>query len=69
MHAVITYFTLFNNLVPISLYVTMEMVNYVQAFFIDHDKEVGGLSPFLPPSFPLFLLSFSARQRQTLNRP
>lgn len=28
--------------VPISLYVTVEMVNYVQAFFIDQDLEVRG---------------------------
>jgi len=26
--------------VPISLYVTVEMVNYCQAFFIDQDLEV-----------------------------
>ena len=35
-----TFLLLFNNMVPISLYVTVEMVNYVQAFFIDQDLEV-----------------------------
>ena len=38
--AVVTFLLLFNNMVPISLYVTVEMVNYVQAFFIDQDLEV-----------------------------
>ena len=28
----------YNNFIPISLYVTMEMVNYVQAYFIDNDE-------------------------------
>jgi phospholipid-transporting ATPase len=36
----ISFFTLYNNFVPISLYVTMEMVNYVQAYYIDHDLKV-----------------------------
>jgi magnesium-transporting ATPase (P-type) len=30
-----TYFILYNNFIPISLYVTVECVNYVQANFID----------------------------------
>ncbi|CAM9603064.1 unnamed protein product, partial [Ectocarpus sp. 12 AP-2014] len=32
-----TFFILFNNFVPISLYVTLEMVNFIQAAFIDED--------------------------------
>lgn len=32
-----TFYILFNNFVPISLYVTCETVNYVQAYFIDND--------------------------------
>jgi len=35
-----TFLILFNNFVPISLYVTVEMVNYIQANFIDQDSEV-----------------------------
>src|SRR5690606_553774 len=33
----LTFFILYNNFIPISLYVTVEMVNYVQAFYIDQD--------------------------------
>jgi len=36
----LTFFTLYNNFVPISLYVTIEMVNYLQAYFIDQDRLV-----------------------------
>lgn len=32
-----TFLILFNNFVPISLYVTLEMVNFIQAAFIDED--------------------------------
>jgi magnesium-transporting ATPase (P-type) len=32
-----TFLILFNNFIPISLYVTVEMVNYVQAWLIDSD--------------------------------
>ncbi|CAM9923765.1 unnamed protein product, partial [Hapterophycus canaliculatus] len=32
-----TFLILFNNFVPISLYVTLEMVNFIQASFIDED--------------------------------
>ncbi len=34
----ITFLILFNNFVPISLYVTMEMVRYMQANFINTDE-------------------------------
>lgn len=30
-----TFFILFNNLLPLSLYVTLEVVNFVQAFYVD----------------------------------
>jgi hypothetical protein len=36
----ITFFILFNNVVPISLYVTVEMVNFAQAHYIDNDIEM-----------------------------
>ena len=36
----VTFLLLYNNMVPISLYVTVEMVNYFQAFFIDQDLEM-----------------------------
>jgi phospholipid-transporting ATPase len=36
----ITFLILFNNFVPISLYVTMEMVHYVQASYINNDNEM-----------------------------
>jgi magnesium-transporting ATPase (P-type) len=32
-----TFYILFNNFIPISLYVTVEFCNYVQASFIDND--------------------------------
>jgi magnesium-transporting ATPase (P-type) len=35
-----TFLLLFNNFIPISLYVTVEMVNYVQAFLINQDAEM-----------------------------
>ena len=35
-----TFFILYNNFVPISLYVTIEMINYVQASYIDNDLEM-----------------------------
>eukprot|EP00736_Rhodelphis_marinus_P000457 Rmarinus@m.8664 len=33
-----TFLILYNNFVPISLYVTMEMVNYIHAVFVDEDE-------------------------------
>lgn len=33
----VTFFILYNNFIPISLYVTVEICNYFQAFFIDND--------------------------------
>ncbi len=33
----VTFFILYNNFIPISLYVTVEVCNYFQAFFVDHD--------------------------------
>eukprot|EP01028_Stygiella_incarcerata_P014298 TRINITY_DN933_c0_g1_i3.p1 TRINITY_DN933_c0_g1~~TRINITY_DN933_c0_g1_i3.p1 ORF type:complete len:1250 (+),score=273.44 TRINITY_DN933_c0_g1_i3:141-3752(+) len=35
-----TFLILFNNLIPISLYVSMEMVKVIQAFFITNDIEM-----------------------------
>lgn len=35
-----TYFVLYNNFLPISLYVTVEFCNYVQAYFIDNDLKM-----------------------------
>lgn len=35
-----TFLILFNNFIPISLYVTVEMVNYVQAYFVDQDASM-----------------------------
>jgi phospholipid-transporting ATPase len=35
-----TFYILFNNFVPISLYVTCETVNYIQAYFIDNDGQM-----------------------------
>uniref|UniRef100_A0A7S3NH53 Phospholipid-transporting ATPase n=1 Tax=Aureoumbra lagunensis TaxID=44058 RepID=A0A7S3NH53_9STRA len=32
-----TFFILYNNFIPISLYVTIEVINYCQAFYIDND--------------------------------
>jgi len=43
-----TFLILFNNFVPISLYVTLEMVNFIQAAFIDEDLHMydeGQVSP------------------------
>ncbi|KAF9116516.1 hypothetical protein BGX27_001810 [Mortierella sp. AM989] len=34
------YIVLFNTMIPISLYVTMELVKLLQAYFIHHDKEM-----------------------------
>lgn len=34
----VTFFILYNNFIPISLYVTIEVCNYLQAYFIDNDK-------------------------------
>ena len=33
----LTFFVLYNNFIPISLYVTIEMVNYIQAMLVDSD--------------------------------
>lgn len=35
-----TFFILYNNFLPISLYVTVEFCNYVQAYYIDNDLEM-----------------------------
>lgn len=35
-----TFFILFNNFLPLSLYVTLEVVNFVMASFVDQDIEV-----------------------------
>ena len=32
-----TFFILYNNFLPISLYVTVELCNYVQAYYVDND--------------------------------
>lgn len=32
-----TFFILYNNFIPISLYVTIEVINYCQAYYIDND--------------------------------
>eukprot|EP01038_Epipyxis_sp_PR26KG_P007214 gene7214-9844_t len=37
---IVTYFILYNNFIPISLYVTVEICNYLQAHFIDCDLEL-----------------------------
>jgi phospholipid-transporting ATPase len=36
----LTYFVLFSNVVPISLYVTIEMVGLAQGYLIENDKEM-----------------------------
>jgi magnesium-transporting ATPase (P-type) len=36
----VTFFILYNNFIPISLYVTVEVCNYFQAFFIDNDVQL-----------------------------
>jgi phospholipid-transporting ATPase len=36
----ITFIILYNNLIPISLYVSVEMVKFGQAYFINHDVEM-----------------------------
>lgn len=36
----VTFFILYNNFIPISLYVTIEVCNYLQAFFIDNDEQM-----------------------------
>ena len=35
-----TFFILYNNFIPISLYVTIEMINYCQASYVDGDLEM-----------------------------
>jgi len=35
-----TFFILFNNFLPLSLYVTLEIVNFLQAFYVDQDIEM-----------------------------
>ncbi|KAH8054814.1 phospholipid-translocating ATPase [Aureococcus anophagefferens] len=35
-----TFFILYNNFIPISLYVTIEMINYCQAAYVDGDLEM-----------------------------
>ena len=35
-----TFYILYNNFVPISLYVTCETVHYIQAYYIDHDNKM-----------------------------
>ena len=36
----LTMLVLFNNMIPISLYITLEIANFVQAMFINKDKEM-----------------------------
>ena len=36
----LTFIVLFNNFIPISLYVTIEFVNYIQAMLIEKDREM-----------------------------
>jgi hypothetical protein len=36
----IAFFILYNNFIPISLYVTIEMVNFVQALLVDNDSSM-----------------------------
>ena len=36
----LTFFILYNNLIPISLQVTLEMVKFLQAYFINWDEEM-----------------------------
>jgi magnesium-transporting ATPase (P-type) len=51
----LTFFILYNNFIPISLYVTIEMVNFAQALLVDKDAAMydpttgallGGVSPY-----------------------
>lgn len=35
-----TFLILYNNFIPISLVVTMEMINYLQGYFIDNDVDM-----------------------------
>lgn len=35
-----TFFILYNNFIPISLYVTIEVINYCQAYYIDNDARM-----------------------------
>lgn len=37
---ILTFIILFNNLIPISLYITLELCRVVQAYFIDNDDEM-----------------------------
>eukprot|EP01138_Halocafeteria_seosinensis_P008155 gb/GECG01008335.1/.p1 GENE.gb/GECG01008335.1/~~gb/GECG01008335.1/.p1 ORF type:complete len:1457 (+),score=160.21 gb/GECG01008335.1/:1-4371(+) len=43
-----SFLVLYNNFIPISLYVTVEMVNYMQAYFIDKDVEMYDTSTDTP---------------------
>jgi len=43
---VLTFFILYNNLIPISLQVTLEMVKFVQAYFINWDEEMHYIDPY-----------------------
>ncbi|KAK7253286.1 phospholipid-translocating ATPase [Aureococcus anophagefferens] len=35
-----TFFIIYNNFIPLSLYVTIEMINLCQAFYVDRDLEM-----------------------------
>lgn len=37
---VLTFIILYNNLIPISLLVTLEMVKFIQAYFMNQDREM-----------------------------
>jgi len=43
---VLTFFILYNNLIPISLQVTLEMVKFVQAYFINWDEAMHYIDPY-----------------------
>jgi phospholipid-transporting ATPase len=36
----LTYIVLYNNFIPISMYVTLEVITYVHLFFVNEDKEI-----------------------------
>lgn len=40
MSVFLTFFILYNNFIPISLYVTIEMVNFAQAYLVDRDADM-----------------------------
>ncbi len=36
----LTFFILFNNLIPISLQITVDLVKFIQAYFINWDRDM-----------------------------